>query len=50
LINGEVKGDEIDLRMFDFVQGKLLPSKSANIVREVQVNGQNIEVVMINQY
>jgi hypothetical protein len=50
LINGEVKGDEIDLRMFDFVQGKLSPSRLANVVREVGVGEQSIQIVKINQY
>ena len=33
LIGDIVKGDEIDLRMFDHVQGKLFPASSQGVVR-----------------
>ena len=45
-----MKGDEIDLRMFLFVEGKLIASKSANVVRVVSVGDRNIEILKINQY
>jgi cation-transporting ATPase 13A3/4/5 len=50
LINAEVKGDEIDLRMFDFTRSQLAQGKAAHVVREVHVQGKVVEVLKINQY
>jgi magnesium-transporting ATPase (P-type) len=36
--------------MFEFVEGKLIPSKTANVVRVVSVGDRNIEIMKINQY
>ena len=49
-INREVKGDEIDLRMFEYTNSKLGSSQDSQVVREVRVHGRTLEVIQINQY
>lgn len=50
LIGREAKGDEIDLRLFEYVSSRLQESHSAGVVREVRVHGRTLEVLKINQY
>lgn len=49
-INREVKGDEIDLRLFEYTNSQLQESSQAGVVREVKVHGRTLEVLKINQY
>jgi hypothetical protein len=49
-INREVKGDEIDLRLFEYTNSRLQDNQQANIVRDIKVHGRTLEVLKINQY
>ena len=50
LIDREPKGDEVDLRLFEYVGSRLQESKAKGVVREVRVHGRTLEVLRINQY
>jgi hypothetical protein len=49
-INREVRGDEIDLRLFQYTSSRLQDTQTANVLREVKVHGRTLEVMKINQY
>ena len=42
MIAKEAKGDEIDLRLFEYVGARIQESKSEEVVRELKVHGRTL--------
>jgi magnesium-transporting ATPase (P-type) len=50
MINGEAKGDEIDLQMFLQSKARINPSSEPDVVRHIEQESQSFDVLKINQY
>ena len=50
LIGREVKGDEVGLRLFEYVSARLQDSQDSGVVRELKVHGRTLQILRINQY